>query len=116
MMNPALTPAQTQLAYRYAVQSSLEVFFQKTSAEAESLVSRWWNTLSPTKDIQSGMYLHDEALSTAADLARVREIKITDAVREDYRRIIRESTQSALQTRPTALEDQSSGKALKQHA
>jgi len=96
MTNPRLNSVQLQTAYRIAVQSSLTAFYQKSDAEAERLVTTWWQRLSPREDIQSGMFLHAEALATAADLAHMKEIQLTDAVRQRYRQILRTSTREAL--------------------
>src|SRR6185312_6225476 len=96
MTNPRLNPVQLQTAYRMAVQSSLTAFYRKSDSEAERLVETWWQRLSPTEDIQSGMFLHSEALATAADLAHMEEIQLTDTVRQRYRQILRISTREAL--------------------
>jgi hypothetical protein len=96
MTSPCLNSVQLQAAYRMAVQSSLIAFYQKSDSEAERLVERWWQRLSPSEDIQSGMFLHSEALATAADLAHMKEIPLTDTVRQRYRQILRTSTREAL--------------------
>src|SRR6185312_5107401 len=96
MTNPRLNPVQLQTAYRIAVQSSLIAFYRKSDSEAERLVMRWWQRLSPSEDIQSGMFLHSEALATAADLAHMEEVQLTDSVRQRYRQILRTSTRQAL--------------------
>jgi hypothetical protein len=97
-----MTPIQLQSAYRLAVQSSLVAFYRQSDSQAERLVNDWWNRLSRVEDIQSEMFLHDEALSTAADLARVQEVKLTDAVRQRYRKILLESTNAALYGKRTS--------------
>jgi hypothetical protein len=96
MTNTRLNSAQLQTAYRITVQSSLIAFYRKSDVEAERLVKSWWQRLSPSEDIQSGMFLHSEALATAADLAHMKEIQLTDTVRQRYREIIRISTRAAL--------------------
>jgi hypothetical protein len=95
MTGRQMTPAQLQTAYRLAVQASLITFYGKASNEAKRLVDSWWQRMSPVSDIQSGMYLHSEALATAADLAHTQEVQLTDATRQRYRRILHESTRIA---------------------
>lgn len=115
MTNPRLNSIQVQTAYRIAVQSSLVAFYQKSDSEAERLVERWWQRLSPSEDIQSEMFLHSEALATAADLAHTKEIQLTDAVRQRYREILRTSTRKAMTNQKQAVHS-TRLQPIKQHA
>ena len=58
------------------------------------------------------MFLHEEALATAADLARTIEVRLTDDVRERYAKILRDSTEAALQEKKPGRNVQ--GEVLKQ--
>ncbi len=101
MTSRQMSPIQLQTAYRMAVQSSLTAFYRKSGDEAKRLVDRWWNRISRSSDIESGMYLHSEALATAADLAHTEEVKLTDEVRQRYRRILHDSTRAAIADQQT---------------
>ena len=61
--------AQARPAYRRAVQLCLESFFGKSRQQAQSLVESWWEELKKDPIYKSGIFLHDEPLNTAADLA-----------------------------------------------
>jgi len=99
MSSRRMNPTQLQVAYRHAVESSLVTFYRKTEIEAKRLVDDWWRRMSPQSDIDSQMYLHSEALTVAADLARKDEVELTDSVRQLYRRILQQSTCFALEVR-----------------
>jgi len=94
-----MSEQQVQDAYKLAVRSSLMTFYGKSDAEAELLVKAWWVRISSSSDFASGMYLHTEALGTATDLAKVKEIRVTDLVRKKYLHILEESNRSALHSR-----------------
>ncbi|HEY5330116.1 MAG TPA: hypothetical protein VIJ79_09550 [Acidobacteriaceae bacterium] len=96
MIDRHMTPVQLQNAYRLAVQSSLVIFYKKSDDEAKSLVDSWWLRASSSDDIRSGMYLHSEAIATAADIAHVKEMPVTEEIQQRYYRILHDSTLAAL--------------------
>lgn len=92
-MIPALhmTRTQERRFYRNAVQASLETFYGKSRPEANKLVRDWWSRLRSTKAFESGIFLHAEPMNTAANIADVSVIAITDDNRAVYHRLLDES-------------------------
>jgi hypothetical protein len=86
-----MTRTQERRAYRNAVQASLEHFYGKSRSEASRLVRDWWSRLSRSGSLDSGLFLHPEAINTAAGIAEVRAIPITSKNREAYHRILDQS-------------------------
>ena len=86
-----LTANQERLAYRRAVQRSLEVFFEKTPEDAANLVERWWMRMIGTASYTTGLFMHDEPLNTAADLAGSRRAPAIREVSQRYSQIIAEA-------------------------
>jgi hypothetical protein len=82
------TKAQERRWYRYAVQLSLEQFYGKSGPEASRLVRGWWKRLSESGSLDSDLFLHAEPLNTAAGIAQMKAIAITDSNRGAYHRLL----------------------------
>ena len=93
---PEMTKTQERRSYRHAVQLSLEQFYGKSSFEAARLVREWWKRLSESGCLDSDLFLHAEALNTAAGIAQARAIPVTESNREAYHRILDRSRDLAL--------------------
>ncbi len=86
-----MTRTQEKRFYRNAVQASLETFYGKSRPEATKLVSDWWSRLRSTRAFESGIFLHAEPMNTAANIADVSVIAITEDNRAVYHRLLDES-------------------------
>lgn len=86
-----LTLQQERTAYRRAVLSSLQVFFDKSPKEALALVDGWWERMGKGEVFSTGLFMHDEPINTAADLAGCKTVPAIRDIRETYSRIIAEA-------------------------
>ena len=100
MKTSQMTSGQIQAAYKLAVESSLVSFYDVPQREAERLVTQWWSKVSASDEVRSGTYLHTEALGTATDLAKAREVELTDEVRRRYVHILEQSSKAAMTQLP----------------
>jgi hypothetical protein len=64
-----MTIHQERLAYARAVTLCLERFFDKSAAESHEIVTAWWDRMGTGEVFRSGIFMHDEPINTAADLA-----------------------------------------------
>jgi hypothetical protein len=83
-----LTLQQERIAYRRAVLLSLEAFFGKSPREALALVDAWWERMGRGEVYRTGLFLHDEPINAAADLAGSKEAPAIRDVADAYARII----------------------------
>ncbi len=89
------TPAQVQSAYKFAVKASLIRFYARTEADADALVRAWWDRILSLPPGQEDLYLHDEAITTAADLAGAPEVPVTAENQVAYEAICEEAESAA---------------------
>ena len=82
------TEAQWRKAYREAVQSVLVAFYRVPERRATDLVDSWWDRLKALQAFQSGIFMHDEPMTTAADLAKLPVIPIDSSNRDDYEKLL----------------------------
>ncbi len=82
--------AHVYSAYKYTVRTCLMRFYAKTETEAEELVQVWWDRMRSLDDGYEDLFLHAEAITTAADLAKSADVPVTsesqaiyDAILED---------------------------------
>ncbi len=87
-----MTEAQKRMAYRAAVQASLEEFYGKPAPESRALVTAWWNRLSETSAFTSGFFMHSEPINTAARIAHKEVVEINADNEAVYDRLLRRST------------------------
>jgi hypothetical protein len=85
-----LTLQQERLAYRRAVRLVLSAFFDKTPEEAATLVDRWWQRMGKGPVYRTGLFMHDEPLNTAADLAHSAKTPARHELSGAYEAILRE--------------------------
>jgi hypothetical protein len=90
-----LTQIQLEFAYKYAVKASLVRFFRKNEATAEALVESWWRRYSAHDFGEPNLFLHDEAITTAADLAKAEDVPVTPENQTIYDAICEEADRQA---------------------
>jgi len=90
------TTSQKKQAYRNAVEQALIEFYGKSAAVAERLVTGWWNRISSTSAFKTGLFMHPEAINTAADLAEEEVIRISPENEDAYHRLLADARDRAL--------------------
>ncbi len=86
--NHPMTMHQERLAYRRAVTLCLERFFDKSAQESQEIVEAWWQRMGKGKVYTSGLFMHDEPINTAADLAGGLRTPAIRDVAEQYAAVI----------------------------
>jgi hypothetical protein len=66
-------------------------FYQTPEPDSKKLVKGWWKRLSSTDSFKTGLFMHNEPMNTAADLAQKDVVPITDEVRNAYQAVLFES-------------------------
>jgi hypothetical protein len=93
------TMQQERLAYRRAVSLCLERFFDKSPLEAREIVVAWWQRMGKGEVFTSGLFMHDEPINTAADLAGGLRAPAIRDISERYSAVIAEAMPKARKTR-----------------
>jgi len=83
-------------AYKLAVSSTLSHVFELAPARAQDITEDWWNRLSKTSAMKSGIFLHSEPIKTAALLLGRERPALEGEARTSYRAILRESLEMAV--------------------
>jgi cytochrome P450 len=86
-INRSLSLQQERLVYKRAVRMTLETFFEKSKEESSQLVDSWWKRLGTGELFLSGLFMHDEPLNVAADLAGVK-VPQAKTLGERYQKVL----------------------------
>jgi hypothetical protein len=89
--NNKMTMHQERLAYRRAVTLCLERFFEKSPLDSQEIVQAWWQRMGKGEVYTSGLFMHDEPINTAADLAGGLRTPAIRDVAEQYSAVIAEA-------------------------
>jgi hypothetical protein len=100
-----LTLHQERLAYRRAVQRSLEVFFEKSASEAAQIVDAWWVRMECDSIFKTGFFMHYEPINTAADLAGWKHAPAMQDIAETYSKVIAEAMPKPRKSRKKAVRE-----------
>jgi 7-keto-8-aminopelargonate synthetase-like enzyme len=94
-----MTESQKRLAFRAAVQASLERFYGQHAPESRMLLSAWWMRISTSSAFKSGLLMQDEPIDTAAKIVHRDAVKINAKTETVYAQLL----QNAIQHRPARI-------------
>lgn len=98
---PKMSQTQKRMAYRAAVQASLEKFYLQRSPVSHKLVDEWWQRISKTSAFASGLFMHPEPINTAARIAGKDVIEIDASNEATYNQLLHKSLLRTLQGKRT---------------
>ena len=91
-----MTESQKRLAFRAAVQASLEQFYDQPAPASRMLLSAWWMRISTTSAFKSGRLMQDEPINTAAKIVHRDAVEINPKTKTVYAQLL----QDAIRHRP----------------
>ena len=91
-----MTESQKRLAFRAAVQASLEQFYDQPAPASRMLLSAWWMRISTTSAFKSGRLMQDEPINTAAKIVHRDAVEINAKTKTVYAQLL----QDAIRHRP----------------